>query len=62
MGRRKTIEGEAVVMSVAVPKELRDKLKQIAYAGRIDFPDLLREVLSEFVEFAGQDVQPKKLD
>ncbi|MBA3916608.1 MAG: hypothetical protein H0X25_22735 [Acidobacteriales bacterium] len=62
MGRRKTIEGEAVVMSVAVPKELREKLKQIAYVRRVDFPDLLREVLREFVEFAGQDVQSEKLD
>lgn len=50
MGRNKTIEGEAVVMSVAIPKELRDKLKEIAYSQQKDFPDLLREVLRKFVE------------
>jgi predicted DNA-binding protein len=52
MGRKKTIEGEAVVVSVAMPKELRDKLKALAYGQQKDFPDLLREVLREFVEHA----------
>jgi predicted transcriptional regulator len=52
MGRRKTIEGEAVVVSVAMPKELRDRLKEIAYGQQTDFPDLLREVLRKFVERA----------
>lgn len=50
MGRKKMIAGEAVVVSVAMPKELRDKLKEIAYGQQTDFPDLLREVLHKFVE------------
>lgn len=49
MGRKKTIEGEAVVVSVAMPMELRDKLKEIAYSQQTDFPNLLRDVLRKFV-------------